>query len=117
MREAYDEAGEQEAEHLFLTKGWARELWIDLLGLGAALPPPEKEKSVVTEIGAGRAEHQREEYTRRRRRQRPASCRHRQQPEPERGGHRERGHRGGNHLQRMGTPVVAHVKADPLHLG
>lgn len=62
MQEAYEEAGEQEAEHFFHTKGWARELWIDFLGMEAALPPPEEEKSVVTEIGAGRAEHAREEY-------------------------------------------------------
>lgn len=62
MQDAYEEAGEQEAEHFFHTKGWARELWIDFLGMEAALPPPEEEKSVVTEIGAGRAEHAREEY-------------------------------------------------------
>jgi hypothetical protein len=62
MQVAYEEAGEQEAEHFFHTKGWARELWIDFLGMEAALPPPEEEKSVVTEIGAGRAEHQREDY-------------------------------------------------------
>ena len=63
LKAAYDEVGEQEAEHLFHTQGWARELWIESLGLPAALPPPEEEKSVKTKIGAGRAEHAREEYT------------------------------------------------------
>ncbi len=63
LTEAYDEVGEQEAHHLFHTQGWARELWISSLGMPAALPPPEEEKDVSTQIGAGRAEHQREDYT------------------------------------------------------
>lgn len=62
VREAVDEAKEQEAEHFFHTKGFARELWLQFLGLPAALPPPEEEKSVTTQIGAGRAEHAREDY-------------------------------------------------------
>ena len=63
LNEAYDEVGEQEAEHLFHTQGWARELWLQSLGMAAALPPPEEEKSVKTQIGAARAEQQRDEYT------------------------------------------------------
>lgn len=63
LSEAYDEVGEQEAEHLFHTQGWARELWIQSLGMEAALPPPEEEKKVKTQIGAARAEQQRDEYT------------------------------------------------------
>jgi hypothetical protein len=62
LREAYDEVGEQEAEHLFHTMGWARELWLDYLGVPAVLPPPEEQKSVKTQIGAGRAEKAREDY-------------------------------------------------------
>lgn len=62
LREAYEEVSEQEAHHLFHTMGWARELWLDYLGVPAALPPPEEEKQVETQIGAGRAEHEREEY-------------------------------------------------------
>ncbi len=62
LAEAASEVGEEEAEHLFHTQGWARELWLDSLGVPAALPPPEEEKSVKTKIGAGRAEHQREDY-------------------------------------------------------
>lgn len=63
LKKAYEQVGEQEAHHLFHTQGWARELWIDFLGMRAALPPPEEEKQVKTEIGAARAEHQRDEYT------------------------------------------------------
>ncbi len=63
LSEAYDEVGEQEAHHLFHTMGWARELWLDYLGVEAALPPPEEEMQVATQIGAGRAEHKRDQYT------------------------------------------------------
>lgn len=62
MREQYEEVSEEEAEHLFHTMGWARELWLDSLGVPAVLPPPEEEKSVKTQIGAARAEQQRDEY-------------------------------------------------------
>lgn len=62
VAEAYEEVAEEEAHHLFHTMGWARELWLDYLGVPAALPPPEEEKKVSTQIGAGRAEHEREDY-------------------------------------------------------
>lgn len=63
LAEAYEEVADQEAHHLFHTMGWARELWLDYLGVPAALPPPEEQKQVSTRIGAGRAEHERDEYT------------------------------------------------------
>lgn len=62
LAEAYEEVAEEEAHHLFHTMGWARELWLDYLGVPAALPPPEEEKKVATQIGAGRAEHERDDY-------------------------------------------------------
>jgi rubrerythrin len=55
IRAACDEVEDQEDEHLYHTRGWCRELWIDSLGLPAVLPPPEEEKDVKTEIGAARA--------------------------------------------------------------
>jgi hypothetical protein len=55
MKEAYDKVEEQEDEHLYHTKGWSRELWIQGLGMKAVLPPPEEEKDVKTAIGAARA--------------------------------------------------------------
>ncbi len=61
LKEAYDQVEEQEDMHLYHTMGWARELWLDSLGLPAVLPPPEEEKSVATMIGAGRARNQRED--------------------------------------------------------
>jgi rubrerythrin len=56
LREAYEQVEDQEDEHLYHTKGWCRELWIDSLGMQAVLPPPEEEKHVKTAIGAARAE-------------------------------------------------------------
>jgi hypothetical protein len=59
LKEAYDEVEEEEDEHLYHSTGWARELWIDSLGLPAVLPPLEEEKDVKTAIGATRAKQSR----------------------------------------------------------
>jgi rubrerythrin len=55
LRAAHEEVEDQEDEHLYHTMGWARELWIESLGMPAVLPPPEEEKDVKTAIGAARA--------------------------------------------------------------
>jgi rubrerythrin len=60
LRAAADEVEEQEDEHLYHSKGWCRELWIQSLGMKAVLPPPEERKHVTTAIGAARAEQQSE---------------------------------------------------------
>ena len=56
LKDAYDKIEDQEDEHLYHTKGWCRELWLQSLGLKAILPPPEEVKEVKTAIGAARAE-------------------------------------------------------------
>jgi rubrerythrin len=56
LKEAHDQVEDQEDEHLYHTKGWARELWLESLGMKAVLPPPEEVKKVETAIGAARAE-------------------------------------------------------------
>ncbi len=61
LKKVTEEFEEEEDEHLYHTKGWARELWIESLGLPAVLPPPEEEKDVKTAIGAARAEKARAE--------------------------------------------------------
>jgi rubrerythrin len=61
LKEAHGEVEEEEDEHLYHTMGWARELWIESLGLPAVLPPPEEEKDVKTAIGAARAKMARKE--------------------------------------------------------
>jgi rubrerythrin len=60
LKEAYDKVEDEEDEHLYHSTGWARELWIDSLGLPAVLPPPEEEKDVKTAIGAARAKQARD---------------------------------------------------------
>ncbi len=59
LKEAYDKVEHEEDEHYYHTKGWARELWIESLGMKAVLPPPEEVKKVETAIGAARAEQAR----------------------------------------------------------
>ena len=61
LARACEEVEDQEDEHLYHTAGWARELWIESLGMPAVLPPPEEEKHVKTAIGAARAKQSRED--------------------------------------------------------
>jgi hypothetical protein len=56
LKEACAKVEDQEDEHLYHTKGWCRELWIQCLGMTPILPPPEERKDVKTAIGAARAE-------------------------------------------------------------
>jgi rubrerythrin len=60
LTEACEEVEDQEDEHLYHTKGWCRELWLESLGLTAVLPPPEEQKHVKTAIGAALAEQESE---------------------------------------------------------
>jgi rubrerythrin len=61
LKQAHEEVEDEEDEHLYHTAGWARELWIESLGMKAVLPPPEEAKKVKTAIGAARAQHARSE--------------------------------------------------------
>lgn len=61
LKAAYEEVEDDEDHHLYHTKGWCRELWIQSLGMPAVLPPPEEVKKVETAIGAARAEQARED--------------------------------------------------------
>ena len=58
---ACKEVEDQEDEHIYHSKGWCRELWIQSLGMPAVLPPPEEERKVKTALGAAHAEKAREE--------------------------------------------------------
>jgi rubrerythrin len=60
LMQAYEQVEDQEDQHLYHSKGWGRELWIDSLGMPAVLPPPEEVKHVETAIGAARAEQNRD---------------------------------------------------------
>jgi ferritin-like metal-binding protein YciE len=63
LEKACEEVEDEEDEHLYHTTGWARELWIQSLGLKAVLPPPEEKKDVKTAIGAARAKAARGKMT------------------------------------------------------
>ena len=63
LKEACDEVEDEEDEHIYHSKGWCRELWMNSLGLDAVLPPPEEQKGVKTAIGAARAEQARGKMT------------------------------------------------------
>jgi rubrerythrin len=61
LEEACEIVEEEEDEHLYHSTGWARELWLDSLGLTAVLPPPEEQKDVKTAMGAARAKQESEQ--------------------------------------------------------
>ena len=50
----------QEDEHLYHSKGYCRELWLDSLGLPAVLPPPEEQRHVKSAISAAQAQQESE---------------------------------------------------------
>ena len=52
MQHAYARIEDEEDEHLYHTRGWCRELWLQALGMKAVLPPPEEKKHVKTAIDA-----------------------------------------------------------------
>jgi rubrerythrin len=56
LTEAYSAIEDQEDEHLYHSKGWCRELWVEALALPAVLPPPEERLHVKTAMAAARAE-------------------------------------------------------------
>jgi rubrerythrin len=52
---AWERVEEEEDEHLYHTRGWTRELWLQSLGLPAQLPPIEEKRDVKTAVDAARA--------------------------------------------------------------
>jgi rubrerythrin len=59
LMQAYAEVEDQEDEHLYHSRGWCRELWLESLGLPAMLPPPEEKRRVGDAVSAARVEEQR----------------------------------------------------------
>lgn len=57
--EAFERIEEEEDEHLYHTQGWARELWLESLGLPAELPPPEEKQDVTSAAEAQQAKEER----------------------------------------------------------
>lgn len=59
LMQAYEQVEDQEDEHLYHTKGWCRELWMQALGMPAKLPPPEEERDVKSAAEAAAVEAER----------------------------------------------------------
>lgn len=55
LRAAHAAVEDEEDEHLYHTTGWARELWLQALGLEAQLPPPEETQDARSAVAAARA--------------------------------------------------------------
>jgi hypothetical protein len=59
LSEAYEQVEDEEDEHLYHTRGWCRELWLEALGLEARIPPPEEEEDVKSASQAAETEKHR----------------------------------------------------------
>jgi hypothetical protein len=59
LQQAYRQVEDEEDEHLYHSRGWCRELWLQSLGMKAVLPPPEEKEDVKTAIDAAKAEQRR----------------------------------------------------------
>jgi hypothetical protein len=56
LHDAYTQIEDEEDEHVYHSKGWCRELWLESLGLPAVLPPPEEVEHVTTALAAAQVE-------------------------------------------------------------
>ena len=66
LTEACREVEPEEDEHLYHSKGWCRELWIQALDMKAVLPPLEEERGVKSAAEAAEAVQSRKKVARRR---------------------------------------------------
>ena len=67
LGDAYAQVEDEEDEHLYHTRGWCRELWLEHLGLPAVMPPPEEEQDVKTAVEAAQVEAKRKVPSKKRR--------------------------------------------------
>ena len=63
LKQAYDEVEDEEDEHLYHTKGWCRELWFQLLGFNAMLPPPEEKQDLKSAVEAANVDKARQKQS------------------------------------------------------
>jgi hypothetical protein len=61
LGEAHAQVEDEEDEHLYHTRGWCRELWLESLGLPAEIPPPEEKEDVETALDAARVAQKRKQ--------------------------------------------------------
>ena len=60
VSDAFERIEDEEDEHLYHTQGWARELWLESLGLPAELPPAEEKRDVTSAVEAQQAKETRQ---------------------------------------------------------
>ena len=60
VTQAFERIEDEEDEHLYHTQGWARELWLESLGLPAELPPREEKLDVTSAAEAQQAKESRQ---------------------------------------------------------
>lgn len=56
LQKAYDEIEDQEDERYYHSRGWARELAVEHLGLEAVIPPPEENMDIKSAMAAATVE-------------------------------------------------------------
>jgi rubrerythrin len=59
IEQAYSKIEDEEDEHLYHSKGWCRELWLESLGLPAALPPPEETRHITSGVESAQIQKER----------------------------------------------------------
>jgi rubrerythrin len=59
IAQAVEQVEDEEDEHLYHSKGWCRELWLESLGLSAQLPPPEETSHVTSGVESAQIQKQR----------------------------------------------------------
>jgi rubrerythrin len=57
LKDAFNEIEDQGDEHLYHSRVWCRELWIESLGMRVVLPPPDESQYVKAANGTVRDEH------------------------------------------------------------
>ena len=59
LEQAFNQIEDEEDEHLYHSKGWCRELWLESLGLPAELPPPEEIQHVTSGVESAKIQKER----------------------------------------------------------
>jgi len=59
LAQAFESVEDEEDEHLYHSKGWCRELWLESLGLPAQLPPPEETAHITSGVEAAKVQAKR----------------------------------------------------------
>ena len=59
IAKAFELVEDEEDEHLYHSKGWCRELWLESLGLAAELPPQEETRHITSGVESAEIQQKR----------------------------------------------------------